>query len=132
MINNTSLDYKSIITFDNLFNAYLCARKGKRHKRYVLEFELNLGKNLSDLYNDLINHTYRPKPCREFDIWCKAGQKQRHITAPNFRDLIVEFCVYNAIYNAFDKTLIHDSYGCRRGKGTSHCADRCHPICTQI
>ena len=126
MINNLSLDFKSIITFDNLFNAYLCARKGKRHKRYVLEFELNLGKNLSDLYNDLINHTYRPKPCREFDIWCKAGQKQRHITAPNFRDLIVEFCVYNAIYNAFDKTLIHDSYGCRRGKGTSHCADRCH------
>ena len=60
MINNLSLDFKSIITFDNLFNAYLCARKGKRHKRYFkkttlteLDVKHELLRNAWQLYYEL-------------------------------------------------------------------------------
>lgn len=128
MINNLSHSpsYDEIFTLDNLYQAYLYARKGKRKKYYIINFENSLGANLEQLYNELKTRTYRISPHKDFDIWCTAGQKQRHITAPTFRDLIVEFCVYKAIYDQFDKHLIFDSFGCRKGKGTMHCADRAH------
>ena len=116
--------YDSLFTEEAIYQAYLDARKGKRNKRYIQDFEMSLSKNLADLRQELITHTYKPRPCRHFEIWCTAGQKTREISAPNFRDLIAQFVVYNAIYPTFERTFIFDSYGCRRYKGSHRAANR--------
>ena len=38
--------FSQIYDFENLYNAYLKARRGKRDRREVLKFELNLEENL--------------------------------------------------------------------------------------
>lgn len=118
------MTHDEIFTYENLYNAYLCARRGKRHKHYITEFECSLISNLRKLYNELKNRSYRPRPCKKFEIYCTAGQKKRMIHSPHFRDLVVQFCFYNAIYDFYDKKFIFDSYGCRKGKGAHRASAR--------
>ena len=122
MINKLShapitITLEQIFTTDNLYKAYKDTRKSKRNKHRVFEFEKDLAKNIEDLRLSIHNGTYKPKPCREFDIWCTAGQKIRHITAPDFSDNVAQFCLYNSIYPLYDKFLISQTCGCRKGKG---------------
>lgn len=122
MINNSSharisITLEDIFTEKNLYQAYLCARKSKRKRFKVFNFELNLCKNLIDLKNSILNQTYQPQSCHEFDLWCKSGQKIRHITAPAFGDCVAQFCLYNALYPLIDKHLIDQNCGCRKNKG---------------
>ena len=119
-----TMTHDEIFSPDNLYKAYLCARKGKRKKSYVQKFELALMKNLADLHHELKTRTYRPRPCRKFWIYCTAGQKMRMIHSPHFRDLVVQFCFYNAVYAYFDKKFIFDSYGCRKNKGAHRASAR--------
>ena len=58
--------YSRIIKLDNLSRAFVKARKGKTKKNYVIEFERDLEKNLSDLHDELKNETYLPKPLKTF------------------------------------------------------------------
>lgn len=122
MINNSShapitITLEQIFTIENLYYAYKCSRKSKKNKHRVFEFEKDLAKNIEDLRLSIHNGSYKPKPCREFDIWCTAGQKIRHITAPDFSDNVAQFCLYNSIYPLYDKFLISQTCGCRKGKG---------------
>ena len=41
--------FEEIVTLDNLYQAFLCARSGKRERLAVSRFELNLGANLTAL-----------------------------------------------------------------------------------
>ena len=70
MINNLSHSptYDEIFTLDNLYQAYLYARKGKRKKYYIINFENSLGANLEQLYNELKTRTYHISPHKDFDI----------------------------------------------------------------
>ena len=61
--------YDKVFTIDNLYEAYLIARKGKRKKNATLKFEINLGSELNSLYNELKNRTYIPQQYREFIIY---------------------------------------------------------------
>lgn len=119
------LQYSQIFSLDNLLLGYLSAKKGKSKRRKVTIFSLNLIPELMSLYSELNSFNYEPKPINTFTIFCKSGQKQRTITNPHFRDLIVQHTLYNSIYQAFDKTFIHDSYGCRIGKGTHKASKQC-------
>lgn len=117
--------YNKIINIDNLYEGFLVARKGRRHKPSVFDFETELGRNLFNLNTLLLNETYNPDPPFEFTIYCTAGQKSRLISAPRFKDLVVQHAIYREVYDVFDRSFIHDSYGCRKFKGTHRAADRC-------
>ena len=117
--------FQEIVTLDNLYQGFLKASKGKRNRKNVYLFEKNLMTNLNKLKSELISKTYKPKECRIFTITCPNSGKMRKIEAPDFRDAIVQHAIYNHVYWLFDKTFIHDNYGCRIGKGTHKCADRC-------
>ncbi len=107
--------FESTFTLEKLYEAYLVARKGKRNTTAVFEFETDLGYNLKNLYDELHNGTYQPKPYRQFTI---KEPKTRLISAPSFRDVVVQHAIYAVINPIFDKTFIHDNYGCRLNKGT--------------
>lgn len=107
--------YEETFTMENLYEAYLIARKGKRKKLGTLRFEKNLGIELKTLHQELENGTYRPRPYTQFKVY---EPKERTINAPSFRDLVVQHAIYKVIYPIFDKTFIATSFACRKGGGT--------------
>lgn len=113
--------YSDIYSFQNLFKAYLKARKNKRYHEEVLKFSANLEENLIQLQNDLIYKTYEPGRYREFYVY---DPKTRLVMAAPFRDRVLHHAVCNIIEPIFDRTFIHHSYACRSGKGT-HAGVKC-------
>ena len=113
--------YGRICSYENLLVAFKKARKGKTTKDNVIEFENNLSENLQQLRNELVFHTYRPRPLRTFII---RDSKTRKISKSDFRDRIVHHALCNIIEPIFDKSFIFDSYANRKGKGTFKAIDR--------
>ena len=107
--------FNEAFTIENLYLAFLDARKGKRKKRATLKFEVNLGAELAALNKELFDGTYRIRPYVQFYVY---EPKKRVINAPAFRDLVVQHAIYRVIYDLFDNTFIDTSYACRKGKGT--------------
>ena len=107
--------FDKICSFQNLHLAYLKARKCKRYKSEILRFGYNLEANLLSLQQDLLNETYQHGQYREFVV---CDSKKRVIKAAPFRDRVAHHAVCNIIEPIFDKGFIHDSYACRKNKGT--------------
>jgi len=100
---------------ENLYQAYLDARKGKRKKCACFLFEKNLGANLEELYQKIHSNNYKPEPYFKFEVY---EPKKRIIYAPAFKDIVVQHAIYRTIYSIFDKTFINTSFACRKGYGT--------------
>jgi retron-type reverse transcriptase len=98
-----------------LFIAYYKARKNKRNTVNQLKFELNLEKNIWQLYQDIKNRKYKLSPCIAFIV---KEPKMREVFAADFRDRVVHHLVFNWIEEFWEKQFIYDSYSCRVGKGT--------------
>jgi retron-type reverse transcriptase len=113
--------YQQIYDFDNLYAAYLEARKCKRYRQDVLRYSMNLEEGLIQLQNELIYKSYKVGKYREFYV---VEPKKRLIMALQFKDRIVQWAVYRQLNPFFDKQFIYDSYGCRVGKGTHNAANR--------
>lgn len=113
--------FDKTFTLVTLHAAFQRARLGKRKTSAVLCFERNLGAELEALLAELHSGRYTPRPYRTFQVF---EPKQRLIYAPHFRDVVVQHALYAVIYPIFDAGFIHDSYGCRVGKGTHRAADR--------
>lgn len=113
--------YEQIIDYENLWKAYLNARKNKRFRGDVLEFTHNVEENLIQIQNELIHKTYKVGRYREFYVY---EPKKRLIMALPFRDRVVQWAIYQVIEPLFDRQFIKDSYACRKGKGVQAAADR--------
>jgi len=100
---------------ENLYKAYLDARKGKRKKCACFLFEKNLGANLEEIYQEIHSNSYRPTPYFKFYVY---EPKKRIIYAPAFKDIVVQHAIYRIICPIFDKTFIDTSFACRKGYGT--------------
>ena len=57
-----------VTSFENLYEAFRCARKGKRTRPDVAAFEFDLDHNLLDLQRELLDGTYRPAGYRHFIV----------------------------------------------------------------
>lgn len=106
---------------ENLYQAYIDARKGKRKKQACFNFEIALGGNLESLYEEIHNGIYKPRPYKKFTVY---EPKERIIYAPAFRDIVVQHAIYRIIYQIFDKTFIDQSFACRKGMGTHKCSQQ--------
>lgn len=107
--------FEKAFSKESLYEAYLIARKGKRKKRATLAFEKQLGTQIDALHEELMQGTYVPAPYVQFVVY---EPKKRIISAPAFRDLVVQHAIYKVIYPIFDKTFIDTSFACRKGGGT--------------
>jgi len=107
--------FEKAFTKENLYDAFLDARKGKRVKSATLKFEVNLGSEIESLYKELHGGTYKPRAYSQFYVY---EPKKRLINAPSFRDLVVQHAIYRTIYDVFDRTFVDTSYACRKGGGT--------------
>ena len=105
----------SLFSFENLHRAYLSCRRGKRNSRCALLFEQRLEENLFQLCEELQNRTYQPAPSASF---ITSKPKHREILAADFRDRVVHHLVVGFLEPLWERIFIHDSYACRRNKGT--------------
>ncbi|MEK6830542.1 MAG: hypothetical protein AABX77_00765, partial [Nanoarchaeota archaeon] len=107
--------YKQFCSLENLSLAFEKASKNKAHKKYIIEFELNLEEELNKLKQELESFTYKPRQLKKFII---RDPKTRKIHISAFRDRIIHHALINIIGPIFEKVFIYDSFASRLNKGT--------------
>ena len=117
--------YAQICSFENLYMAYRKARKGKRGKAQVADFEFNLEEELLRLRDELASGTWQPSPYHSFTI---HEPNRRLISAAPFRDRVVPHALCNVIEPIWERRFIFDSYANRVGKGTHRAILRCQQL----
>ncbi len=121
MKNLIIICYQDIISIKNLYDAWLEFLSGKKNKKDVADFALNLSHNISDLHYDLENKTYTHGGYFAFPI---NDPKPRNIHKASVRDRLLHHAIYKILYPYFDRLFIHDSYSCRNFKGTHKALNR--------
>ena len=106
--------YNRIFDFENLYQAYLLARREKRYHGDVMRFTAHLETNLVKLQRHLENRTYRTGSYKYFTVY---EPKERLIAALPFADRVVHHALCNVIEPIFERSFISDSYACRVDKG---------------
>lgn len=113
--------YSEIISIKNLYKTWEEFIPGKKHKPDVAEFVLNLSGDILKLHNDLTTKTYTHGSYKAFNI---NDPKPRNIHKATVRDRLLHHAVYRVLYPYFDRLFIHDSYSCRKCKGTHRALNR--------
>lgn len=103
--------------------------RGKKYKKDVAEFSLNLSRNIFGLHEELRTKTYRHGAYEAFSI---SDPKPRSIHKAMVRDRLLHHAIYRVLYPHFDKKFIYDSYSCRHGKGTRRALDRFRQFTWQV
>lgn len=111
--------FDSVFSRDNLYQAYLDARKGKSRKAACMWFDVRAGAALDWLYQQIHSGQYRPRPYKRFLVY---EPKKREICAPWFGDIVVQHAIYRVVWPIFDRSFIDTSFACRPGMGTHKAA----------
>ncbi|MDO8443793.1 MAG: reverse transcriptase/maturase family protein [Candidatus Azambacteria bacterium] len=114
-------NFESIISIDNLLEAWKEFIRGKRNKKDVQEFSLCLMDDIITLHQELASGIYRHGSYQAFNI---SDPKPRNIHKASVRDRLLHHAIYRILYPFFDKTFIADSYSCRKNKGTHKAINR--------
>ncbi len=112
---------QNAFSMENLHEAYIKARKGKRGSVNTRGFEVNLYAELQYLSFSLRNGSYSPSRSVCFYV---QKPKLREIFAANFRDRVVHRLLVDILEPEFEKTFIYDSWANRSGKGTHSAVGR--------
>jgi len=108
-------------TFLELTEAYFDCRRTKRNSASALAFEVNLERNLRELYDEFVDGSYAPGRSICFVV---TRPKHREVWAADFRDRIVHHALYNHIGPRFERSFIADSCACIKGRGTLYGVQR--------
>ena len=107
--------FKSKITFMKMYEAYLRSSKCKHENKEVIEYEMDLAMNLSNLVEDVKNKTYKTGFYRKFTVY---EPKERIILSLPFKDRVLQqWYVEEFIKPIFMPKLVKDTYACLKGKG---------------
>lgn len=99
----------------DLYISFYLAKKHKSSKEYIERYKKNLHSNLVSIRDELWERRYSAMPSVCFII---EEPKKREIFAADFRDRIVHHLYFEYTHKIFEKTFIHDSYSCIKGRGT--------------
>lgn len=114
--------FNAMLDFQNMYRAYKRAAACKRCKQEVIDFELDLSRNLWQIIHEMEEKTYKVGGYHKFMIY---DPKKREIQALSFRDRVVQHCLCDNILKPyFEERLIYDNVACREGKGTHFAMDR--------
>ena len=104
-----------IVHFDNLYEAYVKARRGKRQNKGVVRFGKNIDEEILKIAEELKNGTYELGNYFYFTVF---DPKKRTICAAPFRDRVAMHAMMRICHPIFDDYQISGSYASRIGKGT--------------
>jgi RNA-directed DNA polymerase len=114
-----------ITSFENLYEAFREARRGKRLRPDVAAFEFDLEAHLLGLQRELLDGTYRPGGYRHFVVHEPARRK---ISAAPFRDRVVHHALCRVVEPCFERAFLPHAFANRVGKGTHRALDRCRAM----
>jgi RNA-directed DNA polymerase len=121
--------FETIISFENLCAAWQEFIRGKKAKKDVADFSLNLSSNLYALHEDLKNKTYEHGAYHAFGI---SDPKPRSIHKATVRDRVLHHAIYRILYPHFDKKFVHDIYSCRNDKGVHRAVRRFYDFARKV
>jgi retron-type reverse transcriptase len=107
--------FDEVISVSNLLHAWREFSRGKRSKKDVAIFELNLENNIFGLHQRLVSGQWKPDPYEAFFV---QDPKLRKIHKATVRDRVLYQAVYRVLYQKFDLSFIYNSYSSREKKGT--------------
>jgi len=110
-----------LFSIEHLHRQYLRCRRNKRSTHNALRFEARLEEHLVQLHEELEGRTYGPSRSVCFVV---KQPKFREIFAADFRDRVVHHVLVEALERVWEPLFIHDSYACRKGKGTHRAVKR--------
>jgi len=113
--------FDNITVWDNLWQAYRTAARGKRRRASAAEFEYQVADKLISLQTHLRAKTYRPSAYCNFYI---HEPKQRKISAAPFHDRVVHHALCRLVEPIFNTRFITHSYANRTDKGTHRAIDQ--------
>lgn len=106
--------YPKIYDLNNLYSAYIKARRHKRYRDEILRYTFDLPEQLIALQNEIIWHTYKPGKYRQHYVYVP---KVRLIKALPFKDRVLQHALNNIIEPIFTPPFYEYSFACRKGKG---------------
>ena len=116
------MTYDEMCRFDVLYQAHLKSRRGKRCKKEVIDFEMDLGQKLYAIQWELLNGKYKVRPYEQFQI---RDPKERLIHALQYRDRIVQHALCDNVIEPFmERHLIYDNAASRIGTGVHFAMNR--------
>lgn len=107
-----------ILSFEELYEAYVECRRRKRGTDEAIQFEMDENYNLITLYEELLNKTYEVSASYVFVV---MKPKPREVFAARYRDRIVHHLLCRRLEDKIEKDLIDTTYSCRKKKGTLRC-----------
>jgi len=110
----TSIKIEYECGWQNLYDAYLKCRKGKKQSYYAVAFETNYESGLLKLEWELQHKIYKPSRSICFVV---TEPTAREIFAANFRDRVVHHLLVDFLEPVFEPKFICQSYACRKCKG---------------
>ena len=113
--------FPRLLSWENLWQAYHKAARGKRGRQAAAEFEFHIAGKLLTLQRELNAGTYQPGTYRHFTI---HEPKRRKISAAPFRDRVVHHALCNIIEPLFESRFHPHSYANRIGMGTHRAIDQ--------
>lgn len=109
-----------LLDIDTMLEAYRLASKGKQQVPEVRRFRENLHPNLRRIIGQLEEGTFTFGPYRTFTI---HDPKTRSIQVAPFEQRVVHHAIIQVAGPAMERSLVFDTYACRKGKG-QHAAAR--------
>lgn len=122
-------NYDSIISIENLLDAWKSFQRGKKNKKDVQMFEYHLLDNLLNLHTDLKNKTYTHGGYKAFKV---NDPKPRDIHKATVRDRVLHHVLYQALTPFYFSLFISDSYSCQDEKGTHRALKRFQSFGNQV
>lgn len=104
-----------IVEPDNLRWAFYKARKGKQHKKTVIEYGQHLDEHLARLREGLLNEDF---PVGKYHFFTIFDPKKRQICAADFSERVLHHALMNRCHEDFERYQTDDSYASRKGRGT--------------
>lgn len=111
-----------VAEWSNLGRAAHTAGLGKRDRPEARAFIRDLDANLNRLGAMIRDNTVEVGRSREFHI---HDPKPRVIHAPCFEERVLHHAITNHVGPVLDRSLINDTFACRKGKGTIAAVQRC-------
>ncbi len=115
--------------FEQLYRAYLEARRGKKPSQNKLQFESRWADELLDLEREIAAGTWQPSP---YTCFVATRPKAREIHAPDFRDRVGHHWAVAQVMPGFERRFIHDSFANRAGKGSHAAVQRARQFMRQV
>ena len=112
----TADDFDTVFSYENLYAAYKCCRKGVAWKSSVQKYITQAPLNLLHTYNQLQSGKFKSPGFYEFDLYERG--KHRHIRSTVIGERVVQRCLCDyALVPMLGRTFIYDNGASMKYKG---------------